>query len=592
MPRSTKVPQPPCLCRRFHVNCSPQTCPQAQHASTGDWNHYTIRAFRESAAGTAQAPPCETCAAVVWALTEVDEIKQILRGSVEDLENRGGEGMCEGAAEDYEMMLIELEAPIYALASPPVPSDEVRVVQTDGELVRYTTLSHRWGNNEEFTLVKKNMAAWSANDIPWDTIPRTYGDAIEVTRKLGVDYIWIDTMCIVQDDADDWRYESTRMKAVYGGSYLNIAAECAAGSHGGLFVSSGLVEEFKTYEVPEGEKGSSTKGNLRIRQQPHFTHNPFGSNYRDSSLLLGRGWVLQERLLAPRVVYYDQHELKWECYGGTDCLCGGMLAISNFSLEHRESLGFSEKKLPIQWMRIVERYSTCLLTFDSDRMIALAGIAEQAYKTGRGGKYLAGLWEQDLAHQLCWQVQDTHRKPTSMYIAPSWSWLSVVGCIWFSNRMDYHCGASEIDVRITQVEVTLADETCETGPVTGGFLKVDGKVVEFDTSIGYPGSSSVPQRFWLTHRETGTTLHYGMEADYIMAEASAKNLETLLLLYWGKIWENRKTFLVLRHAENAKEHAGKYEKLGTYWYIDGEEHDHEFDQLMGWSQHKEGLVII
>lgn len=124
MPRSTKVTQPPCLCRRLHVDCSPKTCPQAQHASSGDWNHYTIRAFRESAAGSAQAPPCKTCAAVVQALTEVDEIRQILRGSVEDLRNRGGGGMCEGAAEDYEMMLVVLEAPIHAVASPPASSEQ------------------------------------------------------------------------------------------------------------------------------------------------------------------------------------------------------------------------------------------------------------------------------------------------------------------------------------------------------------------------------------------------------------------------------------------------------------------------------------
>ncbi|KXJ87106.1 HET domain-containing protein [Microdochium bolleyi] len=599
MPRSSKVTQPPCLCRRFHVDCSPKTCPQAQHAGSGDWNHYTIRAFCESAAGTPQAPPCKTCAAIVRALTEVDEVKLILRGSVEDLKNRGGGGMCEGAEEDFEMMLVELQA----VASPPVSENQVRVVQTASELMRYTTLSHRWGNNERFTLVKKNAAEWASADIPWDTIPRTYRDAITVTRKLGVGYIWIDTMCIMQDDAEDWRHESTRMKDVYGGSYLNIAAVCAAGSHGGLFASSNLVEEFKTHDVPEQGEGSveatatttttsSGKGKLRIRQQPHFTHTSFGSNYGGSSFLLGRGWVLQERLLAPRVVYFDQDELKWECYGGVDCLCGGMLVISNFSLEHRKSLGkWKEIHLPMQWMRIAERYSQCRLTFDVDRMIALAGIAEQAQKTGRGGKYLAGHWERDLAHQLCWEVLDTHRKPASMYIAPSWSWLSVFGRIGFSNRMDYQCWASTIDVRITQVEVTLEDEARETGPVTGGFLKVDGRVVEFDTRMTDPGSSSEPQTFSLTHREMETTLDYGVEVDYVMTEASAQKLETLLLLYWGEMWPHRKTFLVLRHAENAKEHTGKYERVGMIWF-EGEADQPDFDQLMEWSQHREGIVIV
>ncbi|KAJ1325309.1 HET domain-containing protein [Microdochium nivale] len=619
--------------------------------------------------------------------------------------------MCEGAAEDYEMMLVELAAPIHAVASPPASSEQgsstsslisaaakedthmrgagrriirtcaakddsknwrhfniwqeesdgweskgcravpplachpvrrtdedaateqlkswlatcdtvhgcvpaqgaraptrlikvsenqVRLTQTTGELMRYTTLSHRWASDERFTLTRDTASAWMDSDIPWDTIPKTYRDAIEVTRRLGIGYIWIDTMCIQQDDAADWRRESTQMKAVYGGSYLNIAAVCAAGSHGGLFASSGLVDEFKTHEVPE-------PGALRIRQQPHYTHISFGSNYGGSSFLLGRGWVLQERVLAPRVVYFDQDELKWECYGGVDCLCGGMLIISNFNFDYREALGMTkgrsqhesndsnqapeeEKRLPMQWMRVAERYSQARLSYDSDRVIALAGIAEQALVTGRGGKYLAGHWERDLAHQLCWEVRDTHRRPAA-YLAPTWSWLSVFGRLGFSNRMDYQCWASTIDARITQVECTLVDDTHETGPVKGGFLKVDGKVIEFDTRMTDPGSATTPQTFSLTHGESETTLSYGIEVDYIMTEASASQLKKLLFLYWGEMWPYRKTFLVLRDAENVEEHAGKYERLGIIWY-EGEADQQEFDQLMGWAQAREGIVIV
>ncbi|KAH7021358.1 heterokaryon incompatibility protein-domain-containing protein [Microdochium trichocladiopsis] len=514
-----------------------------------------------------------------------------------------------------------------------VAGGRVRVVEdVAGELVQYTTLSHRWGNNEQFTLTRGKKAEMMETDIPWDSIPRTYRDAIEVTRGLGVDYIWIDTMCIVQDDAEDWRRESGRMKAVYGGSFLNIAAVCAAGSHGGLFASSKLVEDFVTHDVAEevegegedtmqedqgdGAGGSTAtvlqKGTLRIRQQPHFTHTSYGSNYRTNSFLLGRGWVLQERLLAPRVVYYDQDELKWECYGGTDCLCGGMLVIANFSTEYRDSLGMfkgsrhkralggggdeteedgNSKPLPIQWMRIAERYSQAQLSFDSDRMIALAGIAEQALRTGRGGKYLAGHWEKDLAHQLCWEVRGTHRRPASMYIAPTWSWMSIFGSIGFSNRMDYQCWGSTISARITQAECVLADESRETGPVTDGFIRVDGKVVEFDARMTDAGSASVPQTFGLTHRQSETMLKYGIEVDYIMSEKQVSTVDKLFFLYWGQMWPHRETFLVLRRAEDGKKHPGKFERIGIIWY-EGDSGQHEFSQLMDWAEMKTDIVIV
>ncbi|KAI1153574.1 heterokaryon incompatibility protein-domain-containing protein [Nemania diffusa] len=170
-------------------------------------------------------------------------------------------------------------------------------------------------------------------NVSWHSIPKLYQDAITITRELQIEYIWIDSLCIIQDDLGDWERESIRMRTVYGNSYLNIAGCHARESSGGLFSTSNLMNCFPTYSVP----GSTSK---YIRQQPHYTHLDYGSNYTEQinqQVLLSRGWVLQERLLSPRIAYYDAEELKWECNLTTDCQCGGMSVMKNSKVDYVEA---------------------------------------------------------------------------------------------------------------------------------------------------------------------------------------------------------------------------------------------------------------
>lgn len=391
------------------------------------------------------------------------------------------------------------------------------------------------------------------DNIPWDSIPKTYQDAIKITRELGVDYIWIDSLCIVQDNLEDWKRESIRMRTVYGNSYLNIAGYHALDSNGGLFSSSPLLQRFPAHPVP-GSAG------IYIRQQPHMTHYEYGSNYSGSNhrALLSRGWVLQERLLSPRVVYYDREELKWECNEAKDCQCSGMVVISNFKSDYMSALRDLGRPMPLPfaWMRIAERYSNSYLTYDADRAIALAGVAEQALKSGRGGRYLAGVWESGLAHQLCWEISNTYRKPEA-YLAPSWSWLSVFGSVHYSNRMDFDMNASHVDVDITEAECTTTNN--QAGAITGGFLKVSGRGVRLRAEINNLGSTTTPPTYRLAHAETGIELGVRVQADYVMSEDRVRAVRDVFFLFWGNIYPYRNTFLVLRQVPGDER---KFERLG------------------------------
>lgn len=420
-----------------------------------------------------------------------------------------------------------------------------------GERARYATLSHRWGTaGDDLVLTLENLE-FLVNDIPWPEIPKTAQDAIEVCRKLGIQYLWIDALNIIQGYKPDWDEESEKMSSIYGHSYLNIAAMDSNDPHGGCFRSTGSDKRYPAHAVPGHPK-------IRIQQQPHFTHLDFGQNYATSSRsppLLQRGWVLQERLLSPRCVYYGRDELLWECKACADCLCGGTNVIARFKDVHHRSLSPNGNPLPFEWMRITERYSCLDLTHDSDRAVALSGIAQEAAASGRGGKYLAGLWSEKLAHQLCWEIPGASRKPM-VYIAPSWSWLSVFGSVHYGqNRMDFQAAWSKIDVTIIDAAVS-ASKPDGTGKIESGYLLIEGKIL--DMAVKAVGDGARPP-VKLTHSHP--SLEYSnFVPDYRMEPEEFTAMEKVTVLYWGRIVYDE-TFVVLQRLPEGE---NTYQRLGIF----------------------------
>ena len=422
-------------------------------------------------------------------------------------------------------------------------------------------------------------------EIPYEDVPHTFLDAIWLTRQLGIDYIWIDSLCIIQDDPDDWRSESVKMRDVYGNSYLNIAASHAANASSGLFTSTDMPQRYPAYSIPN-------EPNHFIRAQPYLDHTDFGSTYAGFERrweLLTRGWVLQERLLAPRVVYFDTDELKWECMKTADCQCGAIVSMWNFKVDYSGSVFRSEIPLSFGWMRIAEQYSNLTLTYDTDRAVALSGIARQALLSGRGGRYLAGVWEKDLAHQLCWEIGTGCRKPET-YIAPSWSWLSIFGSVRNFNRMESHMQGSRIDVVITDVQVKTIAGTDETGPVESGYLKLNGRCVEMDATLLVGESWPHPPRYGLITKK-GEEFDGYVEMDYLMSDDDAEKITEVLVVYWGYMEPGRDNFLVLKPVEGRE---GTYERFGIFWYKthDDEYERSEFDRVIRWCEERRDITII
>jgi hypothetical protein len=256
-------------------------------------------------------------------------------------------------------------------------------------------------------------------------LPRTLQDAIAMTRKLGVRYIWIDRLCICQDDVKDWERESSRMAAVYSNAYLTIAATGSSDAGGGLFFDrpgrSYLRTAFRsTNGAIEGDVLIFPLAKwLELQQSdlPKMHRNP----------LSHRGWAFQERVLARRVLHFAADQISLECLQGTLFEDGLWLPFRYYSIHRRPDHIDTKAGMRDQWRKMVSLYSDRKLTFASDKLPALSGVAK-AFADMLGDEYLAGTWSGSMMEDLCWhpnKIPNGLAVKTDNYRAPSWSWASV-----------------------------------------------------------------------------------------------------------------------------------------------------------------------
>ena len=429
-------------------------------------------------------------------------------------------------------------------------SDEKSVGFTEGQDIRIS--------REEFLA-----------GIPSRELPQTFQDAITVTRRLQIRYLWIDSLCILQDSPEDWDHESVQMHHVYGNAYVTLAADDSRNSSQGLF--RGRHSSLATPSiVVSAWKEALTQKFIVIPRR-------FWSESVAESPLNRRAWVLQERYLSPRIIHFGETQILWECksrdccetfpdgipevaqdihtrFKGDDFLVDGLRLrqanlkrdqrlsdsddddatesatdstssatdqdklyrthsseIPGSSTEHedgdRRSNTSEETRAdhilqsqaqgskgdrsssPVRpkrnarslngyyvWSRLLERYSKTTITFPTDRLVALSGLA-QIMSNALEDEYVAGLWKSILPSQLLWRVGqwtpasifDAGEEPDTalqnranpsalrVHLAPSWSWASVEGAISLVDIMPLKIGdgASTIGLRLPGLEPTM-----------------------------------------------------------------------------------------------------------------------------------------
>ncbi|KAF4458287.1 serine threonine kinase [Fusarium albosuccineum] len=306
-------------------------------------------------------------------------------------------------------------------------SDVLRLIDNESVLnrpQRYAALSHRWGSpkhQEQFCATKANLKELNGGFKTSD-LPKTFWDAVHVTRGLHLKYLWIDSLCIIQNDSHDWDVESKRMEQVFSSSYCTLAASCASDT------SDGFLKPWpKRRCVPMTVGGAVYYACETI--DDFYTHV-------DQSGLNQRGWVLQERALSRRTIYFAENQSYWECGGGVRC--GTMTKMRNRKASFLGDSNFPRsaeqyvKGLKIEFFQdLYVRYSKLGLSFASDRPVAIRGLETRLINTFNttGG---FGLFDLYLHRSLLWKREGASLSRitiTQGHTVPSWSWMAYSGAI-------------------------------------------------------------------------------------------------------------------------------------------------------------------
>ncbi|KAH8686168.1 heterokaryon incompatibility protein-domain-containing protein [Ilyonectria robusta] len=365
--------------------------------------------------------------------------------------------------------------------------NSVKLVETTvDDQERYIALSYCWGIGTKQYVTTEAIVAERKQGIDVSTLPKTFQDAIALSRQLGVRYIWIDSLCICQDQIHEWERESTKMAAVYTNAYLTVAATGVDSSDGGLFFSRNPP---RSIELPyiSGE----TSGTVLVHPLPFDREiiKQYHTEMRDEPLTQ-RAWGFQERVLSRRILHFAKHQVYYECIEGTQTENGLTLpdrfqyaydALDKTKTEMIEKT-FSGKprrkrssnEVLQQWYGLLWGYGGRKLTWASDKLPAMSGLA-RIYHEILQDEYLAGVWKTNIVEGICWQGLDCSSPPNDEYRAPSWSWASVDGiaATGFSGN-DYL--ATAID---SHVEV---DGENPFGKVKNGWLRLKAPLVPLTLS--------------------------------------------------------------------------------------------------------------
>ncbi|KAK5991448.1 MFS-type transporter pynF-like protein [Cladobotryum mycophilum] len=211
---------------------------------------------------------------------------------------------------------------VLALETLPSGNISVRLLENGGAKGRYATLSHCWGSYQTCVTTRAALDQHK-KDIPWLQIPPTFQDSIRFCLAIGIHHLWIDALCIIQDDLTDWQLESAQMADIYQNSYIMLAATSSTSDSGGCFPTQ--VSEYSAANEETLAPGTTTDPPvIKFREKLQHWMAPLTQVSARLHPLLSRGWCFQERILSPRVLHFCAHEMIWECNTETLCECGSL----------------------------------------------------------------------------------------------------------------------------------------------------------------------------------------------------------------------------------------------------------------------------
>lgn len=399
----------------------------------------------------------------------------------------------------------------------------IRLFESKGMMARYVTLSHCWGGEQPTITTSSNLAILT-DSLDFESLPIVFQQAILVARSLGVEYVWIDSLCIIQDSQADWELESAKMCDYYENAYLTISTATSPNPN-------------VPFLGPRDIKWRPVELQLVTQQgsEPMMAQR-IATSAEDEGKLFTRGWAWQESAISSQMVYFTPSELIWECSKCDvhvvpqryipDNVSSTRLGFSSTMSKLRFGFASGRSRFAVQtkfagqkpfpddhwdgewsfdestepdasdfdyiwdmWNDLLGYYSRRQLTFLIDQLPALSGVASRVYEA-TDSEYLAGIWQDSLPTSLCWVQEDNNDEALPLsneYLAPSWSWASVVRGVEFP-----------IERTIARFEsgITVIEAKCHVpglnpfGRVSDGYIKLRGKVFEGTLTCDNPHSTA------------------------------------------------------------------------------------------------------
>lgn len=357
--------------------------------------------------------------------------------------------------------------------SPADNNGNPRIALTKGKRGKYVALSYCWGGRQE-GMTRKNNISTRLQGLDSMELSNSILQAIDTTRRMGLRYIWIDAICIIQDDEQDKAYEISQMCDIYRQAFLTIVAANSARAIDG-FLKNPSVSGPRPYRIPFW----TTDGRLSlVCLQLEGWYND------DNEPINSRCWTLQERLLSRRLVIYASHNVQVQCQYeivnldnslniaaglGTWRLPSGLISpLAGVSADDLAPEAIMEL-----WKRVITQYSARQLKRVEERLVALAGLAH-AFREVLQLPYLAGLWSgPTLPLMLLWEAAEDTKEPYQIFVAPSWSWASISTPVSYRNAHKL-ADIRPFDVEILSATMQLQNAILPLGKVSGGRIVLRG----------------------------------------------------------------------------------------------------------------------
>ena len=469
------------------------------------------------------------------------------------------------------------------------------------EYGEYIALSHVWGVAKALPKTTTKTIQSYKKGVPWTTLPRALQEAVVLTRALGFRWLWIDALCLIQDDTASKLEESMTMDQIFGNAFLTIAATSATDSSSHPLFPAQL-QPFKIQATDN--KGSAFK--IYVREQPsHYSFKaPFdeSAHMNDWELpfnisedanqdtpLLKRAWAFTERLLSPRILHFTKSEMILECREGYQCECG-RIADSTFDSRATDSIkqefarivaetnrrpsfdgsvhdqmngiesvtsqlasttltngakNISQKREEALqlWSYVITEFTARNVTYDSDRLLAIASIANQLSPALHSG-YVAGQWTFSTMG-LLWYPNDSTRcrrsKPLTGRNVPSWSWASIEGSPIFFDT------ASAMDLACRVSFASLDGNIASWSPLSGNTIELSAAM---STEVTFSSTGSVDNPSYLLSKN-GVVVDFTPDIIPPRGDNSLRNGEKLMCVLVSMTYRSSIIGLVLQRSNNS-----------------------------------------